>query len=193
MERFEGLLRLLDVDRNRAGEKYEYVRRRLIKFFQWNSCFPAPELADEAFDRVEQRIADVEILDVVGFIWGVAKNIKQEVHKQAGKFVSISDVAGYKLAGTQSSDENVHEKMQQDRRIRCLQLCLQRMSSEDRELFVAYHDVRGEHTIYRKRLAERLGLTLGSLRVRINRLRDQLEKCARACFASWRLRSRRIP
>src|SRR5260370_21814440 len=48
---FESLLQRLDPDRERAGGKYENIRRKLIKFFQWNDCFAEEDLADETLDR----------------------------------------------------------------------------------------------------------------------------------------------
>lgn len=190
----EILLRLLDPDRDRAGEKYERLRRRLIKFFEWNSCYPAEDLADETFVRLEQRVGEVEIRDVAGFAWGIAKNLRQEAQKKAGRTVHILDLPGGEeaLPGTQDHEKEIHEKMQQKRRFKCLQLCLQRMPQRDRELFLAYHNVKGEHLQYRHGLAKRLGLTLGALRVRVNRSRDELEKCVRQCFASWRMNATKI-
>lgn len=61
-ERFDNLLRLLDLDRDVAGDKYERLRRKLIKFFEWNACFPAEDLADETFDRVGKGPAILRFL-----------------------------------------------------------------------------------------------------------------------------------
>jgi len=52
---FEVLLQRLDSDRECAGEKYEDIRRKLIRFFRWNDCFPGDDLADQTFDRVAQK------------------------------------------------------------------------------------------------------------------------------------------
>src|SRR5258708_3385309 len=191
---FEILLRLLDKDRDRAAEKYESVRRKLIKFFEWNSCFPAEDLADETFDRVEKRIGEVEMRDVIGFTWGVAKNVRHEAHKRAGRNLPISDLSGDEssLADAHDNEKSIHQKMEQERRIKCLHLCLQRMPERSRALFLAYHNTQGEHFHYRQGLAKGLGVTLAALRVRVNRMRDELEKCARRCFASWRVDSRKM-
>ncbi len=69
---FDALLRRLDADRNRAGEKYEEVRWKLVRFFQWNSCLAAEELVDETLNRVAERLAERgdEIPDVAAFAWG---------------------------------------------------------------------------------------------------------------------------
>ncbi|SRR5882724_1260384 len=191
----ENLLRLLDRDRDRAGEKYEHLRRKLIKFFEWNSCFSPEDLADETLERLGQRIGTVNVLDVGGFAWGIAKNVRQEVRKRAGRIVHVEDMPGGegRLPDPHDNEKDIHEKMQQERRVKCLHLCLQRIPESDRELFLAYHTVKGEHLQYRQELARRLGITLGALRVRVNRLRNHLEKCSRKCFASWQINGRRVP
>jgi RNA polymerase sigma factor (sigma-70 family) len=190
----ESLLLLLDQDREWAGEKYELLRRKLIKFFEWNSCFPSEDLADETFNRLGQRIGKAEIRDVVGFTWGIARNVRREARKKAVRTVYISDLPGEEcpLYARNKTEDEMHEKMQQERRYKCLHLCLGRMLKRDRELFIAYHNAEGDIIHYRQQLADQLGLTIGTLRVRVNRLRSQLEQCSRKCFDSRQLGSKEI-
>jgi DNA-directed RNA polymerase specialized sigma24 family protein len=187
-DHFENFLQRLDPDRGRAGEKYEELRRRLIKFFEWNSCFPAEDLVDETFDRVTEKLDDVPVLDVAGFAWGIAKHIRQEAHKRAERVVQISDLpAGTEfLAQGKSPEKAVQEEMEDEQRTRCLRLCLQRFSPPERALFLDYHKSLEEQTEYRRQLATGRGLTLGALRVRINRLRQKLEECVQRCMAGRR-------
>jgi|SRR5215471_6941234 len=185
---FEALLQRLDPDRERAGGKYEDLRRRLIKFFEWNSCFPAEDLVDETFDRVAERLEEVQVLDVAGFAWGFAKHIRQEAYKRSERVVHISDLpegSQFPAAG-KNPEESVHESLEDEWRTRCLRLCLRRLSPRDHEVFLKYHNVKGEHTAYRQQLAADLGTTIGALRVRINRLREKLEGCAQECMARRR-------
>jgi len=183
---FESMLHRFDQDWDQAGVKYERLRRKLIRFFECNACSPAEDLADETFRRLEERIGEVEVRDVAGFAWGIAKNVRQETYKRAGRTIPTSDLPGGEgpLPDPHDNEKEIHEKMQWERRCKCLHLCLQRMPEHDRELFQAYHNVKGEQLQYRQELAKRLGLTLGALRVRVNRLREELEKCARRSFAS---------
>src|SRR5919198_4623480 len=58
-EAFDYLLAWLDADRERAGEKYERIRRRLIMIFPCRRCPDAEELADETINRVALRAAEV--------------------------------------------------------------------------------------------------------------------------------------
>jgi hypothetical protein len=78
---FDKLLGWLDSDRDLAGEKYEAIRRGLIKMFVRRGCPTAEELADETIDKVCQKlveIADNYIGDPALFFYGVAKNIYRE-------------------------------------------------------------------------------------------------------------------
>ena len=191
-DHFEIFLQRLDADRERAGEKYEQLRRRLLKFFEWNSCFPAEDRVDETFDRVAERLTDVQVLDLVGFAWGVAKHIRQEANKRSERTVPISDlprVADIPAAG-KNPEKAIQEGIEDERRARCLHLSLHRFPTPDREVFLKYHDVRGERTEYRLRFAHELGVTIGALRVRINRLREKLEKCLCTCMAAHRTNER---
>lgn len=183
---FEGLLRRLDPDRERAGELYEGLRRKLIKFFEWNSCFPAEDLADETLDRVAEKLGEEFIHDVAAFASGVAKRVRQEAHKRDLRMVRVPDVAREEnfFMDPKSPEREVQDKMDGERRAKCLHICTQRLSDRDRELFFRYYNTTGERIQYRLTLAKTMGLAIGTLRVRVNRLRDELEKCARKCAAS---------
>ena len=47
---FDNLLEWLDADRDRAAEKYEAIRLRLIKIFLCRGCSEAEELSDETVE-----------------------------------------------------------------------------------------------------------------------------------------------
>jgi hypothetical protein len=49
---FAKLLDCLSADRERAGEKYEDLRRTLIRFFEWRGAPFPEEHADETFNRI---------------------------------------------------------------------------------------------------------------------------------------------
>ena len=63
---FDKLLATLDADREQAGAKYESLRRRLIRFFEWRKCETAAELTDIVFDRVIKKIAEGEQIQNIG-------------------------------------------------------------------------------------------------------------------------------
>ena len=81
----EGLTRLLlrlDPDVTRAWEKYEDIRRRLVKFFEWNQCTGAEDLADQVLDRVAAKANSEEIQEVANYCFGVARFVCLEAHKK---------------------------------------------------------------------------------------------------------------
>ena len=57
-EAFDRLLAWLDPDRDRAGERYEEIRRKLIGIFLRRGCSTAEDLTDEAINRVKSQGRD---------------------------------------------------------------------------------------------------------------------------------------
>src|SRR4030095_14278178 len=55
---FTHLLAKLDADPEKAGEKYEKLRRHLIKFFECRGSFISDELADETLNRLGGKSAE---------------------------------------------------------------------------------------------------------------------------------------
>src|SRR5262245_21687271 len=54
-EEFDRLLLWLNPDRDKAGEKYEWIRKRLIKIFVCRGCNVPEELADKTINRVARK------------------------------------------------------------------------------------------------------------------------------------------
>ena len=47
---FENLLTWLSPNKQEAGQKYENIRQKLFKFFDWRGCFAAEECTDQTID-----------------------------------------------------------------------------------------------------------------------------------------------
>jgi len=185
--RHEALLSRLDTNRDRAGEKYEEIRWKLIRFFQWGSCIHAEDLVDETFNRVAERITSSkeEIQDVVGFLWGVAKNLRQEAIRRETRTVRLPDLHGGEESFVESQvvDSLQSEASANKKRLKCLRTCIQGLSAEDRTLLLAYHSARGHRPEARRRLAVENGISMVTLRVRVTRLRFKLEDCIKNCLS----------
>src|SRR6516164_2606740 len=81
-ESFAKLLACFDLDRDRAGEKYEDLRRTLIRFFEWRGAPLPEEHADESFNRVARKRAEgLEIRNVRGYCYEVARLVCLEAFK----------------------------------------------------------------------------------------------------------------
>ncbi|HET9532865.1 MAG TPA: hypothetical protein VFQ92_21095, partial [Blastocatellia bacterium] len=59
---------------------------------------------------------------------------------------------------------------------------LQRLSPDNRELILQYYDKeKGAKIESRKQLAERLGISVNTLRMRALRIREYLQRCVENC------------
>jgi len=176
-----------------AWEKYRSLRSRLVKFFEWNQCAFAEELADEALDRVARKPPEEEIRDVTEFVIGIARNLRLEAYKKSQRETHIEDRPGGQESVPDPRDhehEIVHELDHQTNLV-CLRECLGNLRPADRELTVAYYSAEEEkQKVHRQKLASASGITMIALRVRANRLREKLEKCVRHCLESRQRRAR---
>src|SRR5947209_6358686 len=99
---FEGLLRRFDPDSKRSDEKYEHLRQRLIKFFEWNNCWSdAEDLADVTMDIVARKPGDFVIENVPAFTRRVASRVLMKFKKRSAQVVSLAD-----LPEVQGSDQD---------------------------------------------------------------------------------------
>jgi DNA-directed RNA polymerase specialized sigma24 family protein len=178
---FDKFLALLDTDRAAAGVKYEALRARLVKFFEWRNCEAAAELADTVFDRIVKKIAAGEaVRNINAYAAGVAQFVfKEYLRDFQRRAESLEDNPNVQnIAGRSVSETDEGAKMRFD----CLEKCLAQMDSETRRLLIAYHDP-DERTMIptRKHLAESLKISLNTLRIRVCRLKSKLENCVRDC------------
>jgi DNA-directed RNA polymerase specialized sigma24 family protein len=179
-EDLKRLLSRLDPDSLRAWEKYEELRRRLVKFFAWNRCLDPEDLADEVLDRVAAKPDSEEIREVEKYALGVARFVHLEARRESKRLICSDDLPGGEDAFADGHDpaEEMVDMIFQEIRLDCLRQCLARLMPHDRELVILYYSAEQEkQKIVRRSLAEKSGLTLGALRVRTSRLREQLEQC----------------
>src|SRR5262249_17042106 len=176
-EAFDKLLAHLGPDRESAGEKYLEVRNNLIRFFEWRGC-PFPEdHADETINRVAKRASEgEEIRNPAGYFLGAARMLLLEIHKERAK----ERQALGELANAEAGSYQFEEL---ELRVGCLEQCLESLSTENRELILQYyHGEKGEKIEIRKRLSERFGAPLNTLRMRAARLREKLLFCVGDCL-----------
>src|SRR5262245_36419358 len=99
-EAFGKLLLAFDADRDRAAEKYEALRRTLIRFFEWRSAPFPNEHTDETFDRVCRKIDDrVDIGNIGGYCYEVARLVCLEALKGRDRKLVSLDAVGVPTPG----------------------------------------------------------------------------------------------
>jgi DNA-directed RNA polymerase specialized sigma24 family protein len=175
-EAFDQMLAWLDSDRERAGQKYEEIRCGLIKIFVCQGCSDPEGLADETIDRVIHKVPEIAP-NYAGnpalYFSGVARYILLEYKNR---------IAQLRLLPA-SPPKQIVEDEDIEREYECLDRCIERLTPANRELILEYYREEKRAMIEnRKRLAERMGVTLNALRVRADRVRNSLEKCVANCL-----------
>jgi len=175
---FDGFLAILDKDRDKAGEKYEYIRLKLLKYFHWCGS-DVPDIdADETINRVTRRIYEGQhVYNLTGYIYGVAKLVHAESLKRRNQFRALDEGSLIELSSIEVEPQAANYE-------ECLEHCLGRLSDEDREVITEYYRYKKTDKIdCRRRLAVRLGISLNTLRVKMHRQRLNLEACAEKCLS----------
>jgi DNA-directed RNA polymerase specialized sigma24 family protein len=184
---FERLLALLGPDRERAGDRYEAIRAKLAKFFQWRG-WPSPDdLVDETMDRVCWRLGEGEQIrgaDPFLYFHGVAKNVLREAW-QRDRTQKARQTAGATPARTGDGPPaglgGAEEARLFERKLACLERCLERLDAADRGLIRRYYWGQEETLVEaRRRLAVEMGIPPTTLRIRVHRIRVRLAGCVTA-------------
>jgi DNA-directed RNA polymerase specialized sigma24 family protein len=179
------LLRVLDADRDRAGGKYESLRRRLVTFFECRACRDAGDCADETINRVARRLDQgerIHAVDPMVYFLGVARYVARERYAEHSRERRTLDLFRHRLRQTTASEpleSPGHEP------IECARHCLQLLAPEDRTLILLYYrGEKGTKISNRHRLANQLNIAPNALRIRAYRIRQRLEACMGACLAA---------
>lgn len=178
-EAFDKLLLSFGDDRDSGGKKYLEIRTNLTRFFEWRGC-PFPEdHADETINRIAKRVAEGEqIQNPSGYAMGVARLLLLEILKgRQREQVALNEIAN--TSGEAANDTNDSEE-----RLGCLRRCLSGLSDENRVLITEYYEgEKGNKIQNRKKLVEKLGIPVNTLRMRALRLRDRLQACVEDCLS----------
>ena len=169
---FSRFLEWLSPDSERAGEEYERLRFRLCRFFSLRHCNFADELADETINRVILKIPTQEINNLLGYCLGVAKNVYRESLRKERTHLDIDEVA---IA--------VNPPEQPSFSSECLDKCLERLSSESRDLLLDYFsETKHKKIELHQRISQSLKMTQTALRMRIMRDKKKLKNCVHECM-----------
>jgi len=178
-ESFDEILAWFNPDREMAAAMYVQLRHDLAKTFLWRQCSDPEGMTDEVFDRVAKKIREVRPTykgDPRLYFRAVANNLVKENFKRIKTQIALDDVDLTKrqISQTEAADVEVEE---------CLQLCLQDLSGDKRELILAYYAKEKQAKIdHRRELAQQFGISVETLRVRTHRICLSLEQCIERCL-----------
>lgn len=182
MEGLESLITLLDAGAGGPpGTGYQLIRIKLNRYFEWQSCCAAEELADETIDRVAKKITHgQQIENLGGFFYGVARLVLKEFQRKEQKQQRA-------FANLPTSTEDVDNNEEDDAaevRLECNKKCLKDLTDIDRDLIVAYCQPDGRSKMERRQdLATKLGIKRENLRLKVYRIREKLDKCVADCLS----------
>ena len=156
-EQFEQLLSWLDPDREKAGAKYESIRKRLIKLFVCSGCNVAEDLADKTINRVARKLPEFRATYVGEpghYFYGVAKHIRLEwSRKRRPPAVLPPAAAPPKRTKTKNATTGVYKN------------AWPHSLQADHDLVLGYYAEEKHAKIdHRKKLAEQLGVGMNALR-----------------------------
>ena len=134
---FDRLLQQLDPDRERAGEKYEQIRQKLMSLFRWRGCAFPEDLVDRTIDRVAKKMeegTEIRTRDIYLFFHGTALNVLREHWREAQKHQVKSldelppsrDPAGHLI----ELNERERERLENEKRLECLDRCIQNLPAQ---------------------------------------------------------------
>ena len=177
-EAFQKLLASFSSDPEVAAREYELARRNLIRYFEWRTVADAEDWADETINRAARRIDEGQKIDkLMAYLYGIARLILKEVDRYRDRAPKSLDEVGNDIKATES------EIIEPDERQLCFDHCLEELSPENRDLILDYFQEEGGAKIRsRQGIADRLGIPLNALRIRVHRIRKTLENCIAACL-----------
>ena len=180
-EAFAQLLYRLDDDRERAGEKYEDLRRMLLRFFEWRGATFCEERADESLNRLARKLSEgVSVEETRAYAMQIARLVLLESFK--GRDARRADWDELPNEPATDPRRETRERELAERNQCCLNHCLRQLPDEARQLILVYYQHAGRAQIERRAaLAMKLGLRREALANRAQRLHDKLAECVMRC------------
>lgn len=174
-EEFDRLLSWLDLDRERAGERFWQIRERIIKIFISRGCTEAEYIFYESSRRVAQKPPEFFTTyegEPARYLYRVAQNVHLELLAQEPEIGEMP---------RNLTDDPPPDK---EAELDCLEQCLRQLETRDRTLLERYY---GEDTPTkieaRKRLAKDFNLSDNALKLRVFRLKKAVSVCLQKCLA----------
>jgi len=165
------LLLLLHANPHEAAAAYRKLHTRLSRYFNIHNTDDPIALADEAMDRLARRVeaGDIAIESPMAFALGIAGHLLQEEARDRLRREKAANAWSEMMNG---SDQWKQERLDQ------LDDCLSMLPVDRRQMLESYYEWQsGSKSQHHREFAERLGMTLNTLRNRVFRIRNQVEAC----------------
>jgi DNA-directed RNA polymerase specialized sigma24 family protein len=153
-----------------------------VRLFEWRGCPTPDDYADETINRCAKKIGErEEIRDVATYCIGVARMLLLEMSRDRALAERPLD------EGPELQSRPYEPVDDTEDRVECLRRCLGQLSTENRELILAYYQGdKGDKIKNRKGLTQLFGLRSSTLRMRALRLRETLQQCSENCLQQRR-------
>ena len=146
---------------------YIKCRQRMIKYFQWKGCEDAENLADETLVRLVRKDREgvqIEAENPYSYVYGIAAHVVQEYLRHKKR------------------DEDIRQNWKPSSRTNapyfgCKRQCFERLPLDKRELLLRYYGSSDSA----EEIAEKMGISLNSLRLRVCRIKLELQECYKQC------------
>jgi DNA-directed RNA polymerase specialized sigma24 family protein len=173
------LLEWLDDGADSGGATYLEIRRRLVAYFDRRNRPLADDLADETLNRVGRTLEQqgtIAVTPPARYCYVVARFVLLEDIRRARRQVPVDEA---RVPASPLADPDIDGPVSvHERRLQRLDVCLEKLKPGQREIVVEYYkDVRRDRIERRRRMADRLGITMNALSIRAWRIRSTLENC----------------
>ena len=145
-----------------------------MRFFELKGDPDSVQAADETLDRVTTKLAErVEIENITKYSFGVARLVFLEDLRKTQRSERMLAGYGRELERGNTIDDTDHFARMRE--------CFAKLSEVNKDLLKAYFSdlPRSELDATRRKLADSMNASLNNLRLKIFRLRRQLEECIR--------------
>lgn len=172
---FDLLLSSFDEDRTKAGEKYLFLRKNLIRFFEVRGLRMAEDAADEVVNRLARKLESGERFETINtYALGIARMLVLELRKSPEQKTS-NELPEISIPPFSTEEKDIE--------LTCLEECLRDLPVENRAVIIGYYQgEKHEKIINRQKLAQKLDIPQNALRSRAVRLREKLEGCIIKCL-----------
>ncbi|SDE85336.1 RNA polymerase sigma factor [Terriglobus roseus] len=167
------LLSLLGDGPESSGTAYGNLHQRLTRYFRINACADPEQLADEVLNRLAKIAASdaASIASPTAFALGIARHVLQENVR-----AELREAEAGRNWQTSRKIANPDEEVA----LQAIDVCLASMPTAKSELLRTYYESTGKQKIeHHRQLAERLGISINTLRNRLMRARRELDTCVR--------------